>query len=431
MAIKKSGTRLKAVQLCRYCQTLGVKVACEHCWSCRHCGCHCRLCPACRIKHPPGNQCNHCHSCRWTCTCRHITYGIKNLRITGTRHVNTLVRPLGLEIELSVMGDDLVYNMGRYAKTCEFRWDAVRDGSIQGGQPTELVIHPLATDNYITAVGGIVSALAESGSEVNESCGFHVHVGGRPGSNNQLQTDYGPYDFRRLLRLYSTIEHDIYRYLVEPRRASNIYAAPMVRQHDHCVTTADIPGITTNASLPPDHRGVRIDPTWVAMLFDIKDSRSIQSHILQWLYLKGESANWEDKWRAGKPPSIRWQDGLPINRGPSAFGAKRAVGQMRTVRYTTCRYSALNLHSWFYRGTIEWRHHQSTLDFTSLVMWPLFCGWIVELASILTDNEALQITSLSSLVNLEWKRPLGGNRGLPEPIKNWLAFKLKGQPTAA
>jgi hypothetical protein len=44
------------------------------------------------------------------------------------------------------------------------------------------------------------------------------------------------------------------------------------------------------------------------------------------------------------------------------------------------RYRGLNLHSWFYQGTLEFRHHEGSTDWEEIVNWAMFCGFIVDLA---------------------------------------------------
>jgi hypothetical protein len=65
-----------------------------------------------------------------------------------------------------------------------------------------------------------------------------------------------------------------------------------------------------------------------------------------------------------------------------------------------CRYSSMNVHSHFFRGTIEFRLKEGTLDPTEIIFWPLFCGWFVEMATRLRDDEVMAINSLSDWVKL-------------------------------
>jgi hypothetical protein len=55
------------------------------------------------------------------------------------------------------------------------------------------------------------------------------------------------------------------------------------------------------------------------------------------------------------------------------------------------RYRALNLHSFFYRGTIEFRHHEGTTNQTEITNWALTCAHIIEAAVKMTEA---QITAL-------------------------------------
>ena len=52
----------------------------------------------------------------------------------------------------------------------------------------------------------------------------------------------------------------------------------------------------------------------------------------------------------------------------------------RIGKYERVRYSALNLHSFFYRGTIEFRHHHGTVSASEMKNWGLLCAAIVDAA---------------------------------------------------
>lgn len=50
--------------------------------------------------------------------------------------------------------------------------------------------------------------------------------------------------------------------------------------------------------------------------------------------------------------------------------------QMQYKRHAQ-RYRALNIHSWFLRGTFEFRHHHSTVDFDTVFTWSRVCQELV------------------------------------------------------
>lgn len=52
------------------------------------------------------------------------------------------------------------------------------------------------------------------------------------------------------------------------------------------------------------------------------------------------------------------------------------------------RYSALNVHSWFHRGTFECRLHSGTTDRNKILYWAMLWGELVSVAKRMTDAEA-------------------------------------------
>lgn len=55
--------------------------------------------------------------------------------------------------------------------------------------------------------------------------------------------------------------------------------------------------------------------------------------------------------------------------------------EAKNHKYHDSRYSALNLHSYFFRGTVEFRHHEGTIDPTTIINWALVCAHVVEAAA--------------------------------------------------
>jgi hypothetical protein len=81
-------------------------------------------------------------------------------------------------------------------------------------------------------------------------------------------------------------------------------------------------------------------------------------------------------------------------------------------KYGTERYNALNLHSFFYRGTVEFRHHQGTTDAAKATNWGMLCAAVLDAAHRMTLTE---IDALQTLPN-SFDRLLAV---LPESLKVW------------
>lgn len=67
---------------------------------------------------------------------------------------------------------------------------------------------------------------------------------------------------------------------------------------------------------------------------------------------------------------------------------------LKTKKYIPSRYTALNIHSLFYRGTLEFRLHESTLNLSVIVGWARLCESIVSTAMQNTE------TSISALYDV-------------------------------
>ena len=75
---------------------------------------------------------------------------------------------------------------------------------------------------------------------------------------------------------------------------------------------------------------------------------------------------------------------------------------MKKEKYRDVRYYALNLHSYFLRGTVEFRHHGQSVDFYELSNWGMVCQQLVTSAYRTTQRqiEALPRNSWRSLLAL-------------------------------
>jgi hypothetical protein len=95
-------------------------------------------------------------------------------------------------------------------------------------------------------------------------------------------------------------------------------------------------------------------------------------------------------------------------------GNKRTPGQ---AEGGGCRYASMNLHSHFHRGTVEFRLKEGTITPEEFIMWPLFCGWVIESISKLTDA---QVQSISSLAG--WCDVVGGV--VQDGVVRWVRKKM-------
>lgn len=133
--------------------------------------------------------------------------------------------------------------------------------------------------------------------------------------------DYTQADLRRLILLYAACERTLFE-LVSRTRHSNDYCHPCGK-------------------------------TYVDLLATAKNG------------LVGK--HWSKAWRKALNSSLY-------------AACNRSIPENKNQKYHPSRYHAMNLHTFFYRRTIEFRMHESTVDARVIANWALVCAWIVDYA---------------------------------------------------
>ncbi len=89
----------------------------------------------------------------------------------------------------------------------------------------------------------------------------------------------------------------------------------------------------------------------------------------------------------------------------------------RKRKYDTARYNALNLHSWFYRGTIEYRLFNGTIDASDIINWGMIWANILDFSLESSEDDITRLMnknkSYESLLKIN-----SHSRRLREFIKN-------------
>ena len=75
--------------------------------------------------------------------------------------------------------------------------------------------------------------------------------------------------------------------------------------------------------------------------------------------------------------------------------ANRDVKDVKREKYHGARYKSMNLHSYFYRKTIEFRLHEGNLDTDVIYNWALLCGYIVERAYAMSEKQITELIESS------------------------------------
>lgn len=72
------------------------------------------------------------------------------------------------------------------------------------------------------------------------------------------------------------------------------------------------------------------------------------------------------------------------------------AGKGRSGYYNNCRYYTVNLRSYLYYGTIEFRQHNGTIDFGEIAMWIAFTHKIIERGLQIGNDIVYNVDSLES-----------------------------------
>ena len=336
-----------------YCQTCGILYTgkswktihvCKGCHNCRSCGCVCFECRACGRTHGGQKVCWCCQQCETVCSCRKRPGWykgldqIKTLAVRGVhRVVNTLQRPLSVEVELAEWKGVLGWGGGTY-----FHYMRVHDGSVvPSGQ--EMVSTPMTGDQVVYGLSELGGTLAQRGATINNTCGFHVHVDA---------TEFSYQDILRLLWLYLQFEDDIYNYLVTPDRVATRYCKKLD------ALTHKLVGVGVKS---PQNKQLVRDVLY-EMCLGGRPTR---------LYPPGQ----QDP-RSGFKTTIH-----TLRASKYGAGERQATDRRRVMRY-----AGFNIYSWFHRGSVEFRMKEGLLDPVDMIGWTLLCGWLVEAAYRLDDS---------------------------------------------
>lgn len=357
---------------------------CKTCGYCtRYCGCRCVECRDCHKTHGPQGFCSCCARCKTVCVCRKKPGAAKMHKVTTLRNTltgaqkifNPLQRALGLEIELAEWGTL------RRGTLKHSSFNVVHDGSVRpSGQ--EMVVEPLIGDKFLQAMVELGTQLATKNCKVNETCGLHVHVDG---------TDLSYWHLRRLVRMYLKYETEIYRSFVTADRATNRYC----RLFDN-YAKAEIANIANECNTAEVKRGLyRIfmgDMLSMPTKFELPTPITVRALERNGLWgllndgqresvYRGDVAFLEEFVKSGVIAKLMYNKILDAKS--RKYGQEDGYEETRSHR---TRYFGLNVFSWFHRGTIEWRMKEGTLNVEDLICWPLFCGWMVELATQISDS---------------------------------------------
>lgn len=301
---------------------------CNTCPVC--CPSFCYICNKCEKKHLLKNSCSKCGYCNENCCNCSIVGRFDNDRITfhdsQPNEINPSKRFIAAEIEVAG-----VKGPGRFVTKAVKNWAAsiVYDGSIFPGQgPSqqsfEICTSPANGEKYISQIIEICKGLKDADAFLNNNCGLHVHVDAR---------DFTPDDVRRLVKIYSKIENVLFSMVPDSRKESK-FCKPCGQKYEWGIWEEKI----SNKEIETD--------------------RLIEKTVYG-TNRKGEVENLKRNKRAGSSGSDT----------------------------STSRYDALNIHSYYYRGTIECRLFNGTISARKIVNWGIMWALIMDYVKRNTDEQ--------------------------------------------
>ncbi len=243
--------------------------------------------------------------------------------------LNPIKRDVGVEVELAYFTEPHAANPIPNFKHCTYR--KVGDSSVQPAG-VELNVNPLKGDNIVRGLSEMLRWLHKNEADVNSTCGYHVHID---------SADLNAKEVLRVVALFQALQTQIFGTLVHAGRATNQFCAQL--------------------SYP---------------LADLQQ------------LLVGGSAAVVKEWFHKKLYDLH----LTPEKNPSE--RKTILAGLRTEKqrkYNDGRRSAINVHSWMMRGTLEFRCKEGTLDPCDFLMWPQFCAAFVECAIKLKDEQLAQM----------------------------------------
>lgn len=222
-----------------------------------------------------------------------------------------------------------------------WRCSLVHDGSLPP-EGFEINTAPAIGGALYTQIHELGAALTKCKAFTTSACGLHAHIDSR---------DFHFQDIRRLVRAYASIEPLIFA-TIHPSRAKNKFCA-------------------------------KCGPIYVdQILLGIKpENKEVKKAIIETTY--------------GIGSSVARKNGAYYG-GKHAYTPPPYMTHINHQRAGNRRY-AMNIHSWFLRGTIEYRMHHGTVDGREILSWLQLLTDLHDRVNELSDKDIDAICSSTSV----------------------------------
>ena len=314
---------------------------CEDCCECIHCGRCGENCTA--------NYCSNCERCGDCCIgdddCltrdrrpgaggRFFEIEQRELRFHESSRtqfkLNTLRRHISVEMEVD--GAEKKTDPNDVLQKVINKWgdSVVEDGSLSGWAAHEVNTQPTNGDRFLEHIKQLCDGYKAVEASCSADCGLHVHINCK---------DLSFYDMRKVLAVYARTERALFG-LCAQNRLDGSYSKVCGYNY-------------LNMSPHPS---------------------VFKRQLLSFLYVS------KYELIAEKPKK---QVGERIKEAKS----DKADGLIDH----SVRYRALNIHSFFHRGSIEFRHHEGTVDYDEIINWSMVCGHLIESATRMSEAQIMRL----------------------------------------
>lgn len=385
-----------------------------------------KLCFTCKHLYNPNlygskrsHTCNSCQTCKRICVCRQRagigTFYVPKAKPAAIGNSSMFVgstRAIGLELELSSFGTWNVKEKMKDSLTEGFAYTIDHDGSVRPSQ-LEAVFAPMAGDQQvINGLNAIARQVWDHNCEVNDTCGYHVHVDAR---------DFTWADIQKLLFAWMPLENN-----------NNLWKLAGRGPTTFSDTWVSWWGKKT--SNKPSLNLKKFKAQVINMLYNV-DTSTYKDHINKVKQSDNflQTYNNTIQWNKQHDKANRLSVPKAADYCTYLIEHKRLKANRGWNRAVKSRYLDLNIHSWLFRGTVEYRLAAGTIDSNDIRMWPLFCLWFTEIITRTSLKIIQRETAKGDLINTILK-----HQGFPIPsimgekiypmapfLLDWIREKIK------
>jgi hypothetical protein len=353
------------------------QAVCEFCKCCDE-HCRCIKCKACKER--TAIVCTWCGQCQKCCEaeaslCGGYTqrgdYGIIRhrehdlVKYVPTRlQLKRLPNPRLIGAEPEING--ITYLGGsRRLRAAIDKWkvSVVEDGSI-GDQPTafEINTQPAGGDLFLEQIEDLCAGLQDMGANPSQKCGCHVHVD---------VSDFTFADLQRMIEVYCKVERGLFD-LCHPYRLNYKYSLVCGNAHFKQVLDPNpevfkrkLVALLYNKGKPVP----RTDSPEMKRERQVEYERNARYYRVEYGYSEARIAERLKHMKIPKHAEI----GMDIAEKKKEKGGSQ-------------RYYGLNVHSFFVRKTLEFRHHEGTASAEDITGWAMVVQELVSAAHRLTNR---------------------------------------------